>query len=77
VARVRNLGHPPRVLVHVGSRAPIAPGASVVSGDVVVGEVTSVGSALHGSDAIVRIRWDADRKRLATAAGPLVLRNAK
>jgi folate-binding protein YgfZ len=77
VARVRNLGHPPRVFLHVGSHAPIAPGASVVSGDVVVGEVTSVGSPLHGGDAIVRIRWDADRKRLATAAGPLVLRNAE
>jgi tRNA-modifying protein YgfZ len=76
VARVRNLGHPPRVLLHVGSDAPIVPGTSVVSGDVIVGEVMSVGSALP-SDAIVRIRWDADREQLATAAGPLVLRNAK
>jgi folate-binding protein YgfZ len=77
VARVRNLGHPPRVLLHVSSDAPIVPGASVVSGDVVVGEVTSAGSARDGGDAIVRVRWDADRERLATSEGPLVLQNAK
>jgi len=77
VARVRNLGHPPRVLLHVSSDAPIAPGASVVSGDMVVGEVTSAGSALDGGDAIVRVRWDADREKLETGAGPLVLRNTK
>jgi folate-binding protein YgfZ len=77
VARVRNLGHPPRVLLHVRSHAPIVPGASVVSGDVVVGEVTSAGSVLHGGDAIVRVRWDADKDRLATGVGPLVLQKAK
>ena len=82
VAKVRNLGHPPRVLLHVGSHGPIAPGAAVVSGDEVVGEVTSAtqapdGSAPDGSDAIVRVRWDADKDRLATAAGPLVLRNTR
>jgi folate-binding protein YgfZ len=77
VARVRNLGHPPRVLLRVSSSAPIAPGASVVSGDVVVGEVTSAGSSLHGVHAIVRVRWDADKNRLATHVGPLILQKAK
>ena len=77
VARVRNLGHPPRVLLHVGSHAPVAPGASVVSGGAVVGEVTSAVPALDDVDAIVRVRWDADREGLSTAAGPLVLRNAR
>ena len=77
VARVRNLGHPPRVLLHVGSHAPVSPGAPVVSGGAVVGEVTSAGPALDDVDAIVRVRWDADREGLSTAAGPLVLRNAK
>lgn len=77
VAKVRNLGHPPRVLVHVRSDAPLAPGASVVSGETVVGEVTSAATAPDGVDAIVRIRWDAERDRLATAAGPLVLQNVE
>ena len=77
VARVRNLGHPPRVLVHVRSHAPLARGASVVSGEAVVGEVTSAAATSDGVDAIVRIRWDAERDRLATAAGPLVLQNVE
>jgi folate-binding protein YgfZ len=75
VAKVRNLGHPPRVLLHVGSHGPVTPGAPVVSGGAVVGEVTSAGPALDDVDAIVRVRWDADREGLSTAAGPLVLRN--
>jgi folate-binding protein YgfZ len=81
VAKIRNLGHPPRVLARVRSDAPIAPGAPVVSGEAVVGEVTSAAAAStdgsDGVDAIVRIRWDAERWRLATAAGPLVLRNVE
>jgi folate-binding protein YgfZ len=77
VAKVRNLGHPPRVLLHVRSDAPVARGASVLAGEETVGEVTSAAVALHGVDAIVRVRWDAERDRLATEAGPLVLRNGK
>ena len=77
VAKVRNLGHPPRVLLHVRSDAPVARGASVIAGEETVGEVTSVAAAPHGVDAIVRVRWDAERDRLVTEAGPLVLRNGK
>jgi hypothetical protein len=75
VAKVRNLGHPRRVLLHVRSDAPVAPGASVLAGQETVGEVTSAAAALHGVDAIVRVRWDASRETLATEAGPLVLQN--
>ena len=77
VAKVRNLGHPRRVLVHVRSDAPVARGASVLAGEETVGEVTSAAAALHGVDAIVRVRWDAAREPLATQAGPLVLQNGE
>ncbi len=77
VAKVRNLGHPRRVLLHVRSDAPVARGASVLAGEETVGEVTSAAAALQGSDAIVRVRWDAARERLATEVGPLVLQNGE
>ncbi len=77
VAKVRNLGHPPRVLLHVRSAAPIGPGARVVAGAAVVGEVTSAVEDPDGVAAIVRIRWDAASKQLATDAGPLSLQRVE
>ena len=75
VSKVRNLGHPRHVLRHVRSRSPIARGAPVVSGDVVVGEVTSSADGLDGTDAIVRVRWDATSKPLGTRDAPLSLQH--
>ena len=75
VAKVRTLGHPPRVVLAVRSEAPIGTGTPVVVGDVVVGEVTSAAEAPTGVDAFVRVRWEAAHDRLATEAGPLSLRN--
>ena len=77
VAKVRNLGHPPRVLLHVRSRAPIARGARVVAGGTVVGEVTSAVEDADGVAAIVRVRWDAASEQLATDAGPLSLQRVE
>ena len=77
VAKVRNLGHPPRVLLHVRSEAPIAPGARVVAGATVVGEVTSAVEEADGAAAIVRVRWDAASEQLATDAGPLSLQRVE
>ena len=74
VAKVRNLGHPPRVLRLVRSRAPILPGAPVLADGGTVGEVTSAAAADGGTDAIVRVRWDAASGGLSTLAGPLSLR---
>ena len=74
VAKVRNLGHPPRVLRLVRSRAPILPGAPVLADGSTVGEVTSAAAADGGTDAIVRVRWDAASGGLSTLAGPLSLR---
>jgi tRNA-modifying protein YgfZ len=74
VAKVRNLGHPPRILQLVRSRMPIAPGDPVLAGGVAVGEVTSAAPDGDGTDAIVRVRWDAASGPLSTEAGPLSLR---
>jgi len=75
VAKVRNLGHPPRVLLRVRSRAPILVGAPILRDGVTVGEVTSVAESTDGTDAIARVRWDAAADPLATTGGPLSLRH--
>jgi hypothetical protein len=73
VAKVRNLGHPPRAILSVRSEGRLEVGMPVRSGAVIVGEVTSV--APDGVvDAIVRVRWAAAGDPLATSAGPLSLR---
>ncbi len=74
VAKVRNLGHPPRVLVPVRSATAIHPGAPVLADGVTVGEVTSAAERNGETRAIVRIRWDAASKPLSTGAGTLSLR---
>jgi hypothetical protein len=70
VARVRNLGHPPRVLLSVRAETPLAPGTPVVSHSLPSGLVTSAEHSDGGpSSAIVRIRWDARDAELATTDG--------
>jgi folate-binding protein YgfZ len=77
VAKVRNLGHPPRILRHVRSDAVLRPGGAVLAEGRLVGEVTSV-TANDGSwDAIVRVRWEAAALALSTDTGPLILRSAR
>ncbi|HET9249040.1 MAG TPA: tRNA-modifying protein YgfZ, partial [Actinomycetota bacterium] len=72
VARVRNLGHPPRVVVAVHAEGPVAASAPVRSGGSEVGSVTSVEPG-GGGAAFVRIRWDARDSEL-TADGGVRLR---
>jgi len=73
IAKVHNLGHPPRrlVLLHLdGSDAVLpGPGAEVALGDAVVGRVTS--SALHHELGPIAL---AVVKRAADPAAPLVVR---
>jgi tRNA-modifying protein YgfZ len=71
VARVRNLGHPARVVLAVRADGPLHPGLAVLAEGVQAGTVTSV-EPDGGSGAMVRIRWDARRADL-TAAGGVVL----
>ena len=71
VARVRNLGHPPRLVVGVRAEVPLLPGTPVRSQGDRVGSVTSV-EPRGGSSAMVRIRWDARDTEL-TAGGGIAL----
>jgi len=73
VAKVRNLGHPLRAILSVRSGTRLAVGMPVRSGDVTVGEVTSVAED-DASLGIVRVRWGAAGGALVTPAGPLSLR---
>lgn len=69
VARVRNLGHPPRVLRHVRTSGPVAPGDPVLAGGAVVGAVTSAALEGRGQVALVWIRWDAAKASITLADG--------
>jgi folate-binding protein YgfZ len=73
VAKVRNLGHPPRAILSVRSGNRLEIGMPVRAGDVTVGEVTSVATD-DVSLGIVRVRWAAAGGPLLTPAGPLSLR---
>ncbi len=64
VAKVRNLGHPPRVLRHLRADAPVSPGTAVVAGGTPVGEVTSAAVDGTGAVALAMVAW-------ASAEGPL------
>jgi folate-binding protein YgfZ len=75
VAKVHNLGHPPRrlVMLHLdGSESVLpAPGSTVRAGETEVGRVTA--SALHhdlGPIALAVVKRSADPSATLTAAGP-------
>jgi tRNA-modifying protein YgfZ len=68
VARVRNLGHPARLVLGVRAETPLRPGAPVRSNGADVGSVTSV-EPRTGLAGIVRIRWDARDRELSADGG--------
>ena len=74
VARVRNFGHPPTVLRHVGADHELLPGMEVAAGGSRVGEITSAATtAAGGWVAITRVRWEAAGATLTAEGGvPLV-----
>lgn len=65
VAKVRNLGHPTRVVLAARGEGPVEVGEEIRAADRLVGAVTSA----NGTSAIVRIRWDARDASLVTASG--------
>ena len=69
VARIANLGHPPRVLRHVTCAAPFVPGAPVFANGEPVGEVTSAAPLPDACVGLVRIAWSSVGTRLTDAAG--------
>jgi len=64
VARIRNLGHPPRLVVPVEADGSVHNGDRVFSTGAEVGIVTS--AEPFGPSAMVRIRWDARDLELTT-----------
>jgi len=77
VAKVRNLGHPPRVLRAVRSGAALRRGAHVLADGHPVGEITSAATDDRGAAGIARVRWEAASLALSTEAGPLSLRSER
>ena len=67
VAKVRNLGHPPRVLRAVRSGAPLRAGRVLADGHP-VGEITSAATDDRGTAGIARVRWEAASLALSTEA---------
>jgi len=67
VARIRNLGHPPRLVVPVEAEGSVHIGDGVFSTGSEVGTVTSADPL--GTAAIARIRWGARDSELTTADG--------
>jgi folate-binding protein YgfZ len=72
VAKVRNLGHPPYVLLPVRIDGPAAPGDEVHADGDRAGTVTSAAPEEDGTAAIIRIRWASRDRSLATASGAAI-----
>ncbi|MEO8475419.1 MAG: hypothetical protein ABI572_00025 [Actinomycetota bacterium] len=73
VARVANLGHPPRILVRVAAVGDVGPGDPVSAEGVEVGDVTSAARDLTGRvQAFARVRWEARDARIV-ASGAIEL----
>jgi hypothetical protein len=67
VARIRNLGHPTRLVVPVEAKSSVHIGDPVFSTRAEVGIVTSADP--DSMAAIIRIRWDARESELTTGGG--------
>jgi folate-binding protein YgfZ len=69
MAKVRNLGHPRRIVVHLAAGDAVSPGDAVETGGERVGEVTSATATDGHWRLLARVRWKARGDALRTAAG--------
>jgi folate-binding protein YgfZ len=69
VAKVRNLGHPRRLVLHLAADGEVSTGAVVESEGRPVGEVTSAWADGGRSLVLARVRWEGRDAALQTAAG--------
>jgi hypothetical protein len=69
VARVRNLGHPPFVLLAATADGPAAAGDRLMAGERDAGWVTSAVTSDAGTAVIARVRWGLKDEVLRTASG--------
>ncbi len=73
VAKIRNLGHPPRILRHLRTDGVVAPGQHLNTAGAPVGTITSVAPARdHGSVLIAAVDWAAADLALSTSDGASV-----
>jgi folate-binding protein YgfZ len=72
VAKVRNLGHPTRVLLHVSADGPLGAGQAIVSDDSEVGTVTSATEIPGGGwVALASVRWGSADRQLSSGGARL------
>lgn len=70
VARVRNLGRPPFLVVALRAEGPAAEGERVLAGEEEAGLITSAADLEDGHTAVIaRVRWQARERPLRTAPG--------
>ena len=70
VAKIRNLGHPPRIIRHLRTDARVAPGEHLTAAGAQVGTVTSVAPATDpGWILLATVDWAAADLALTTADG--------
>jgi folate-binding Fe-S cluster repair protein YgfZ len=70
VAKIRNLGHPARVVRSLRAHGDVRAGAEVVAGGAVVGTITSAAPAAGGGTAcLARVRWAAAEAALTAEGG--------
>ena len=69
VAKVRNLGHPPHVVLALRSDGAARPGEEVLAEGEPVGRVTSAASSGDGWAILARVRHGATQRTLSTASG--------
>jgi len=77
VAKVRNLGHPRRLVVRLASRERVRAGEAVLADGQQAGVVTSALADAGGSVLLARIVWDARDLPLRTASGGALDRAAR
>jgi folate-binding protein YgfZ len=74
VAKIRNLGHPARVVVAMSAPAGAAPGDTVSVGGRAVGTITSAARADGSTAVIARVAWKDRDADLTCPAGSLMRR---
>jgi folate-binding protein YgfZ len=77
VAKVRNLGHPPTVLLALRASEPVAPGDTVQDGDTNVGIVTSSAISPDETLLLAVVKWEARNDALTAAEGTPLERRAR
>jgi folate-binding protein YgfZ len=69
VAKIRNLGRPPFVVLAARSPSAVSVGQPVLSNGAEAGRVTSAAPVAGGSALIARVRWEARDAELRTRSG--------